>query len=118
MNETDDHDDGKDCMIHETMTTCFRGPMKWPLILTLASYVVFGVIALIAALRFFQAEQVREMILYATIFAASFAVLCVAKLWFWIMASRHAIQRDLEAAGATAGRQGQDGFALSRPVGP
>jgi len=90
------YDDSREGMLRDVLVSSFKGRMRWASIITWACMLAFGGIAVFAAVQFFLAEQVREMILYATLFVVSFSVLLVVKLWYWMLANRNAIQRELK----------------------
>lgn len=89
-------DEAKEGMLRDVLVSSFRGQMKWASLIAWASILVFAAVAVYSALGFFLAEQVREMIMYATIFLAAFTVIVVTKLWYWMLANRNAIQRELK----------------------
>jgi len=48
------------------------------------------------AVLFFRTSEVREMILYATLFLAICGVVMMMKLWFFLLMIRYAIVRELK----------------------
>ena len=48
------------------------------------------------AMRFFQATDVRDMILYAILFMYGSLAVAMLKLWFWLMMIRYSIVREVK----------------------
>lgn len=94
--ETEAYDAEKESALRSMLASSFRGQMRSASLITWGTMLVFAGIAVVAAVSFFLTEQVREMILAATIFICAFLMVVVAKLWYWMLANRHAIQREVK----------------------
>ncbi len=90
------YDEAKEGFMRDVLVSSFKGRMRAATIIAYATILPFAAIAVYAAVQFFLADQVRDMIMYATIFATSISVVLVTKLWYWMLANRNGIQRELK----------------------
>lgn len=80
----------------DMMVGAFRGKSRWLSVVAWVEMLIFSAIAVIAAIRFFQVEGVRDMILYAAVFIASLIVAGLIKMWFWMLMNRNAVSREVK----------------------
>ena len=74
----------------------YRGKMRWMAIVATVESVVFLVLIVLAIVEFFQAEDTRWQIFYATGVLLLAGMLLLVKLWGWMQMNRHSIQRELK----------------------
>ena len=75
------------------MAESFRGKTRWMAWVAWADSLVFTAVAVFAAMQFFRADDVRQMILYAAVFGLASAIILFVKLWFWMLMIRNSIKR-------------------------
>ncbi len=90
------YDQGRESALRDMLVSSFRGQMKAVTFITWGCMLVFAAGAVLAVVGFALAQEVREMILCATAFLASFGMIVVVKLWYWMLANRNAVQRELK----------------------
>jgi len=91
-----DYDITREDSLRELLMAGFRGRTKWMGIIAWIDGLVFTGVMVFAAVRFFQVDGTRELILYATIFLASALVIALVKLWYWMLFNRNSIKREVK----------------------
>lgn len=92
-----------DELVHRTepgilaMTTSVMRGRQW-MINLLAILYSLAILALgvFAAVQFFHAEAVRDLILWATIFVVCLMIVSIVKVWFWMAMNRNAVTREVK----------------------
>ena len=79
-------------MVAET----FSGKQRWLTILTWTSQLVFVVLTVVVAIRFFQVDESRPQIMYATLFLVCVGTVNMLKLWYWMMLNRNSLKREIK----------------------
>ena len=74
----------------------FRGKMRWWSILVIIESIVVLMLILLAANEFFQAEDTKSQIFYATGVILLGMVMLLLKLWGWMQMNRYALQREIK----------------------
>ena len=99
MNETNREDAPSsryvpdDPSLWEQMATTFRGSQRGWTILFFSEGVVLTVLAVVTAVRFFQADTVRLQIGYAASFLFMIQIVVLIKVFFWMMMNRNEVLR-------------------------
>jgi hypothetical protein len=57
---------------------------------------VFLGLAVFAAVQFFAADEIKSLILYATLFLTALIVVAILKLWFYLVWVRNSILREIK----------------------
>ena len=82
--------------IRELMGDVFRGRLRW---LNLFGWVVgvvlFG-LSIYALVRFLQAEEMRQMILWGMALLFGVTAVGMMKIWFWMELQKNAILREIK----------------------
>lgn len=74
----------------------YRGQPWFVTVWTNAFAVGMTVLAVFAALRFFEAESLREWILYATLWLTAIVYIALIKVWYWLRWLRNSTVRQLQ----------------------
>lgn len=74
----------------------FRGRQRWLAVWGVFVVTVFTVLMVLAAIQFFRAESVRDMLTWLVALAVCFAAIGMSKLWFWMRMDRNAILREVK----------------------
>jgi len=74
----------------------YRGKMRWMAIFATIESVVFLVLIVLAAIEFFQADDTKWQIFYATGVLLLAGFLLLVKLWGWGQLNRYSIQREIK----------------------
>ena len=95
-NEESIYDLEKEEGVFRQMAGIYRGKMRWMAIAVTIESVVFVVLIVLAAIEFFQADDTKWQIFYATSVLLLAMLLLLIKLWGWMQMNRHAIQREIK----------------------
>ena len=82
--------------VFRQMAGIFRGKMRWMAIAVTIETVVFVVLIVLAAVEFFQTDETKWQIFYATSVLLLAMLLLLIKLWGWMQMNRYAIQREIK----------------------
>lgn len=74
----------------------YHGKMRWMAIIATIESVVFMVLIVLAAIEFFQADDTKWQIFYATGVLLLAGLLLLVKLWGWGQMNRYSIQREIK----------------------
>ena len=88
-------DPARDDTIRDIMTLGCRGRLKWMVGVCWVYVLGFFVVAILAAVKFFQVDSARDQIMYATIFLAALLFTAITKIWYWMLANRNSVKRDI-----------------------
>ena len=82
--------------VFSQMAGLYHGKLRWMAILATIESIVFTVLIVLAAIEFFQADETKWQIFYATGILLLALMLLLVKLWGWMQINRNAIQRELK----------------------
>jgi hypothetical protein len=82
--------------VREWMVHGFRGKMRWATLVLWLYAVAGGVLAAVAAWQFWNADQVWDMVLYATLFLVGVGLVAFMKLWYWQILNRNNVLREIK----------------------
>lgn len=74
----------------------YRGKMRWMAIIATIECVVFMVLIVLAVIEFFQTDDTKWQIFYATGILLLAGLLLLVKLWGWGQMNRYSIQREIK----------------------
>lgn len=80
----------------EMVTGLFKGKLKWFAILTMILTLVWFGVAIFCAIKFFNTEELREMMIYGAGFFLSMMIVTMLKIWNWMQMDKNAIMRELK----------------------
>ena len=82
--------------VREYLVHGFRGKMRWAT-LVLWLYALGGTaLAIFAAVRFFGADQMWDLVLYATLFLTGWGLVLFMKLWYSQILNRNNVLREIK----------------------
>jgi hypothetical protein len=73
----------------------FRGKMRWATLLLWIYALAGTAVAVFAAVRFFAAEAVRDVVLYAALFLAAAGLVTCMKMCYWMLINRNTVLREI-----------------------
>lgn len=85
-----------DIALRDILISNFRGRMKWASLLVWVYGLLFTGVAVYAAWRFFTTDAVRDYVLWAVVFIMSMLIVIVTKLWYWMLANRNSLHREVK----------------------
>lgn len=74
----------------------FRGRHKWLVMMTAFWSLVFFVLAVISAVKFFNAEESRDLMLWAVAFITCMSAVSMLKMWFFMEINKNALMREIK----------------------
>lgn len=74
----------------------FRGRNRWLTLLTAFWGVVFMVLGVLSAFRFFNAEETRDMLMWAVAFVFCMGAVSMMKIWSWMEINRNFVTREIK----------------------
>lgn len=86
---------GEPSMFTLVMDT-FRGRHRWLVVLSVFWSLVFMVLSIVSAVKFFKTEDPRDMMMWALGFIFCMSAVSMMKLWFWMELSKNAIMREIK----------------------
>lgn len=78
------------------MTEVYRGKMGWLAIIMNVLHVVFFVLFVICAIRFFEVEAVRELLVWGAGGFICIMFMCMMKLYMWMQMDKNDMMRELK----------------------
>ncbi len=82
--------------VFRQMAGIFRGKMRWMAIVATIESILFPVLIVLAVIEFFQADDTKWQIFYATGVLLLAMLLLLVKLWGWMQMNRHSLQREIK----------------------
>lgn len=82
--------------VFESLLGLFKGRLRWLNFLVWFFQMVFIGLAAWSAYRFFGAPEVKNQILFATLFLWGVGVTGLFKIWFWMVMNRNVVMREVK----------------------
>lgn len=82
--------------IFEMLLETFCGRRRWLIFLTLVIILVFFALAIFCAVRFFNAIETREMIMWAGASIFFISGVSMMKVWYWMELNKNALTREIK----------------------
>ena len=87
---------GDEPSILERVMETFRGKHRWLTFMGVFWGTVFLVLLTLAAVRFFKAEQTRELLLWAAACIVCTSAISMMKVWYWMELNKNALTREIK----------------------
>ncbi|MFH1108882.1 MAG: DUF6768 family protein [Planctomycetota bacterium] len=95
-NEEEYYDQDREEGVFRQMAAVFRGKTRWMAIAVTVESVVFLVLMILAAVEFFQTDEIKWQIFYATGLLLLAMLLVLIKLWGWMQMNRNSTRREIK----------------------
>ncbi len=82
--------------IFEMLMQTFRGRHRWLVFLTMFWTVVFMVLGVLSVIRFFRAEDTRDMLMWAAASAFFLSGVSMMKVWYWMELNKNSLAREIK----------------------
>jgi len=82
--------------MHEMMIDSFRGKHRMLMILNAFWMLVFLVLGVLAAIQFFDAEETRDIVMWAAACLVCVAAVSMMKVMWWMEVNRNALTREIK----------------------
>ena len=70
--------------------------MRAASIISLCCMAAFAALAVYAGVQFFRTADLGEKVLYSSLFVLAMVFVVTTKLWYWMLANRNGIQREIK----------------------
>ena len=87
---------GGEPSVFELVIDTFRGKHWWLTVLTIFWSLVFFVLAILSAIKFFNTDDSRDMMMWALAFIFCMMAVSMMKMWFWMEMNKNAITREIK----------------------
>ena len=87
---------GSEPSIFEMIMETFRGRQRWLVFLMVFWTIVFLVLGVLSVIRFFRAEELRDLLMWAAASAFLLSGVSMMKVWFWMELNKNAITREIK----------------------
>ena len=82
--------------IFEMLAETFRGRHRWLVAVGFVATFAFLGLMVFCAVRFFQAESVRDMIMWTGAFVFCAMAVVANKIWYWMELNKHSVTREVK----------------------
>ncbi len=82
--------------IFEMLMETFRGRYRWLSVMVVFWSVVFMVLGVLSAIKFFNAEATRDMLLWAAACVICISGVSMMKVWYWMELNKNALTREIK----------------------
>ena len=89
-------DFGGEQSIFEMLMETFRGRHRWLVFLTMFWTIVFLVLGVLSVIRFFRADEMRDMLMWAGATAFFLSGVTMMKVWYWMELNKNAVTREIK----------------------
>lgn len=96
QDESELFDELDDPTLPQMMAETFRGKLRYFSIMTFFLTLVFFIASVYCAIRFYQAPDVRQMLLWGAGLFYTLSVTLALKIWQWMEMQRHAVAREVK----------------------
>lgn len=82
--------------MYEMIMETFRGKYRWMAVVAVFYTIVFIALFIFSAIRFFGAEETREMLMWAALCILCWFAVFVMKVWYWMELNKNALMREIK----------------------
>jgi len=82
--------------VWQQFTETLKGRMRWLILGTSILMPAFGIFAVVSAICFFRADNVREMLAWAGGFGLGLVAATAARLWVWMLMHHYGLLREIK----------------------
>ncbi len=89
-------DFGGEPSVFEMIMETFRGRHRWMAMVAVFWSLVFMVLFMIAAMKFFDAAETRDMLMWAAACIVCLSAVSMMKVWYWMELNKNAVTREIK----------------------
>lgn len=82
--------------ISDQIIATFQGRQRWMVVLGFLFSIAFLALMVVAAMEFFRAETVREMIAWASVFGIGVISTGLMKIWYFLELNKYVVMREIK----------------------
>ena len=90
------YDTSREDTIRGMWASTFRGRLCWMVVVAWIYMLGWTAVAVWSAVQFFRAAEVKEWILFATIFLTTVLFATLTKMWYWMLINRNSVKREVK----------------------
>ncbi len=87
---------GAEPTLYEMVMDTLRGRHRWLTLLGVVWGIVFMVLGVLAAIRFFNADTTREILVWALALGLCMSAVAMMKIWYWMELQKNAVTREIK----------------------
>ncbi len=87
---------GGEPSMYEMVMETFRGRYRWMVIVAVFYSIVFIALFVFAAIKFFNAEATRDMMMWAALCIVCWFAIAMLKIWYWMELNKNSITREIK----------------------
>ena len=87
---------GGEQSLFEMVADTFRGKHRWIVVMMVFWKLVFFVLAVLTAVKFFHAETTRDIVMWATACILCMSAVSMLKLWYFLEMNKNALTREIK----------------------
>jgi len=91
-----DYDEDREGLLREVLLSSFKGRMRNASIVAWCGMLLLGVGAVVFAAKVMLASETAEQVLFGAFFVVCMNAITVVKLWYWMLANRNAVTREVK----------------------
>lgn len=80
----------------EMVADTFRGRQRWLVFLTMFWTLVFFVLSILAIIKFFRADEMRDMLMWGAASAFFLSGVIMMKVWYWMEIYKNVVTREIK----------------------
>jgi hypothetical protein len=96
LDDTGSYDEAREGSLLQMAGDFYGRQMRSTAVLVWANALIAATIAGAAAVLFFQTDQVKDEIMYATVFLAGVVWVAIIKVFAWLAINRHSLSREIK----------------------
>lgn len=74
----------------------FKSNSKWLVMMVVTVQLVFLSLVVYSAVRFFQAEEIKDFVMWAVVFMFANLTVAMLKIWSWMEINRNSVTREIK----------------------
>lgn len=74
----------------------FRGKHRWLVMISIVWSLIFLVLGVLAAVKFFNATDERDLLMWAGASLICWSAVSMLKIWFWMELNKNAVTREIK----------------------
>ncbi len=89
-------DFGGEPSMHEMVMETFRGRHRWLTFFGICWCTVFIVVFTFAGIKFFNAQETRDLVMWAAVCIICWSAVSGMKIWYWLELNKNSVTREVK----------------------
>lgn len=82
--------------MYEMVMETFRGRYRWMAFVAVFYTIVFIALFIFAGIKFFHADETRDMLMWAAACVVCWSAIFMMKVWYWMELNKNALTREIK----------------------